>query len=69
MLFNDFILNFESIVEIYVNVDNGVVDIKVVFEGVCYILMECFVEDVVLLVKICCYFNDNVYICSCVVEG
>lgn len=45
------------------------VDIKVVLDGVCYILMEWFVEDVVLLVKVCDYLWKNVYLVFMVVSG
>lgn len=62
-------IDVESVVSEYVNVDSGIVDIKVVLEGVCYILMECFVEDVMLLVKVCKYLIENVYVKSMVVLG
>lgn len=65
----DLMQDLQMFVVVFVDVDKGVVDIKVVLEGVCVILMECWGEDVVLVGELCIWLGEIGVICVCVVEG
>ncbi|MDF7792666.1 Tex family protein [Pantoea ananatis] len=53
----------------YVNVDNGVADVRAALDGARYILMERFAEDAALLAKVRHYLWKNAHLVSNVVEG
>lgn len=69
VLFDNLILVLESEVVCFVDVEKGFVDVKVVLEGVKYIFMECFVEDVMLFDKLCVFMKNEVILIVCVVFG
>ncbi|WJV54235.1 Tex family protein [Prodigiosinella aquatilis] len=68
-LWNDPSQTPEQIAEAYINVDNGVADVKAALDGARYILMERFAEDAALLAKVRNYLWKNAHLVSGVVEG
>ncbi|WP_315708662.1 Tex family protein [Brenneria uluponensis] len=68
-LWNDPSQTPEQIAETYINVDNGVADVKAALDGARYILMERFAEDAALLAKVRNYLWKNAHLVSGVVAG
>ena len=59
----------ETLATEYVNVENGVADVKAALEGARYILIERFAEDAALLGKIRNYLINNAHVKSTVAPG